>query len=333
MNRHLFPFVPSAVLFLLSLTAAGAAAGETRLEPIWTLKGLSAPESVAVSADGSFLYVSNVNGEADAADGNGFISRVSVDGKMLEEKWAMGLDGPKGLVLKGARLFVTDITRVVELDAATGKRVAAHDVPGAKFLNDAALAPQFQQFMQRRRQLEVRAATLRGDFECSQGIALRDFQAVVTPVAQSVMTARGASAIVDAASTFYVAPENDITTAVIQQLDQNPATRVANVTRHPVAECLPQQPAAQQNGAPLAERPVVDSRVGESVRRIELTESTLPGCRRGRTRTARRSRRCPGRSRWRRRCLGSRWRCRRRPCRSSRPRPGAANPGRGSGTT
>lgn len=111
--------------------------------------------------------------------------------------------------------------------------------------NDAALAPQFQQFMQRRRQLEVRAATLRGDFECSQGIALRDFQAVVTPVAQSVMTARGASAIVDAASTFYVAPENDITTAVIQQLDQNPATRVANVTRHPVAECLPQQPAAQ----------------------------------------------------------------------------------------
>lgn len=110
--------------------------------------------------------------------------------------------------------------------------------------NDAALAPQFQQFMQRRRQLEVRAATLRGDFECSQGIALRDFQTMVTPVAQSVMAARGASAIVDAASTFYVAPENDITTAVIQQLDQNPATRVANVARHPVAECLPQQPAA-----------------------------------------------------------------------------------------
>ncbi len=110
--------------------------------------------------------------------------------------------------------------------------------------NDAALAPQFQQFVQRARQLEVRAATLRGDYECSQGIALRDFQAMVTPVAQSVMTTRGATAIVDAASTFYVAPENDITTAVIQQLDQNPATRVANVARHPVAECLPQQPAA-----------------------------------------------------------------------------------------
>ena len=39
-------------------------------------------------------------------------------------------------------------------------------------------------------------------------------------------------------------PSIDITTTVIQQLDQNPATRVANVARHPVAECQPQQPAA-----------------------------------------------------------------------------------------
>jgi ABC-type amino acid transport substrate-binding protein len=130
----------TVALFALPLTAASAAGG-TRLEPIWTLQGLSAPESVAISADGSFLYVSNVNGEGGAVDGNGFISRVSIDGKMLQEKWATGLDGPKGLVLKGARLFVTDITRVVELDAASGVRVATHDVPGAKFLNDAALAP------------------------------------------------------------------------------------------------------------------------------------------------------------------------------------------------
>lgn len=110
--------------------------------------------------------------------------------------------------------------------------------------NDPAMAPQFQQFAQRARQLEVRVATLRGDVECSQAVALQDFRTVVTPVAQSVMTTRGASAIVDAGSTFFIAPENDITTAVIQQLDQNPATRVANVARHPVAECLPQQPAA-----------------------------------------------------------------------------------------
>ncbi len=138
MRKSLFLTV---ALFALLLTAAASAAGETKLEPIWTLHGFSSPESVALSADGSFLYVSNVNGDGEAADGNGFISRVSIDGKMLQEKWATGLDGPKGLVLKGARLIVTDITRVVEIDAVTGERLATHVVPGAKFLNDAVLAP------------------------------------------------------------------------------------------------------------------------------------------------------------------------------------------------
>ena len=116
-------------------------ASDVRLRPVWTLPGLSAPESVALGADGSFLYVSNVNGEADEVDGNGFISRVSVDGKLLQLKWAVGLDGPKGLVLKDKRLFVADIKRLVEIDAATGKTVAKYDAPGAKFLNDVVLTP------------------------------------------------------------------------------------------------------------------------------------------------------------------------------------------------
>lgn len=110
--------------------------------------------------------------------------------------------------------------------------------------NEPALLPQFQQFEQRRQQLQMRAATLRGDLECSQRVALRDFRAVVTPVAQTVMASRGATAIVDSGTTFFIAPENDITTTVIEQLNQNPATRVANVARHSAAECFaPQQPA------------------------------------------------------------------------------------------
>ena len=85
---------------------------------------------------------------------------------------------------------------------------------------------------------------VRLNISIDQAIALRDFQSMVRPIVQNVMTSRGANTVVDAASVFYSAPENDITTLVIQQLDQNPATRVANVARHPVTECLPQQPAA-----------------------------------------------------------------------------------------
>lgn len=111
---------------------------------------------------------------------------------------------------------------------------------------DATLAPQFQQYFQRRQQLEVRAATLQGDIECSQAVALREFtNNMVMPVVQSVMRTRGAGTVVGSGSTFYVAPESDITQTVIDQLNQNPATRTVNVTRHPVAECLAQQqPAA-----------------------------------------------------------------------------------------
>ena len=100
---------------------------------------LSAPFAAgALAADGSFLYVSNVNGEPDAVDGNGYIARVSTGGKILQAKWATGLNAPKGVVLKGARLFAADITRLVEIDAKT---VASYDAPGAKFLNDTALSP------------------------------------------------------------------------------------------------------------------------------------------------------------------------------------------------
>jgi hypothetical protein len=119
----------------------GAFAAPPALEPLWLLEGLSAPESVVPSANGRELYVSNVVGEGDARDGNGFISRVSRDGELLEREWITGLDGPKGLVLSGGTLYATDIVRIVAIDVASGEVRTRQDVPGAKFLNDAALAP------------------------------------------------------------------------------------------------------------------------------------------------------------------------------------------------
>lgn len=104
------------------------------------MEGLANPESVALG-DGPVLYVTNVNGEADAKDGNGFISRISADGQLLEREWASGLNGPKGIMRGGDALYVSDIDEMVVLDANTGairRRVA---MPGASFLNDLAFAP------------------------------------------------------------------------------------------------------------------------------------------------------------------------------------------------
>lgn len=121
--------------------AAPAAAQSVRLEQVWRVGDLAAPESVALSADGTFLYVTNVSGEGDGKDGDGFISRVSLDGRMLQRDFATGLDAPKGIVLRGDELIVADIDQIVFLDAATGAVRNRVPVSGARFLNDVALTP------------------------------------------------------------------------------------------------------------------------------------------------------------------------------------------------
>lgn len=103
-----------------------------------------------------------------------------------------------------------------------------------------------QQYQQRRQQFEQRTAQLRGDMECSQFIALRDFDRQVGPILNSVMTSRGAGIVIDASNATSFDPNFDITATVIQQLDQNQNTRVANVARHAAAECQQQQAAPAQ---------------------------------------------------------------------------------------
>lgn len=102
-----------------------------------------------------------------------------------------------------------------------------------------------QQYAQRRQQLEARSAALRGDMECTQLISLRDFDRQVGPVVNQVMTARGAGIVIDASNTTSFDPNFDITTTVIQQLDQNQNSRVANVARRAASECQTATPPAQ----------------------------------------------------------------------------------------
>ncbi len=106
---------------------------------VWTLEGLEAPESVYFDEARNVLYVSNINGEPLAKDGNGYISRVGPDGQMQEAKWITGLDAPKGLVSDGVTLYVSDIDRLVAIDIDTGEISGTWPAEGAIFFNDTAL--------------------------------------------------------------------------------------------------------------------------------------------------------------------------------------------------
>lgn len=108
-------------------------------EVVWTLEGLEAPESAYFDEARDVLYVSNIGGEPTAKDGNGYISRVSLDGQMLEAQWVTGLDAPKGLVSDGSTLYVSDIDQLVAIDIEAGEISGKWPAEGAIFLNDTAM--------------------------------------------------------------------------------------------------------------------------------------------------------------------------------------------------
>ena len=134
-----YRFIGISIAAALAAAAVSTAAAEGPKE-LWTLGGFMHPESVYEDKANKVLYVSNLNGAPTDKDGNGFISKVSMDGKLEALKWIEGgLNAPKGMVMNGNTLWVTDIDRLIEIDAKAGKIVNAYPAEGAIFLNDPAV--------------------------------------------------------------------------------------------------------------------------------------------------------------------------------------------------
>ena len=109
---------------------------------LWSLTGhFASPESAFYDAATQSIFVSSINGAMTAKDGNGYISRISADGKTVNAMWATGLHGPKGIRGAGGTLWVSDIDEVVAIDIASGRVTSRVPIPGAQFLNDLATAP------------------------------------------------------------------------------------------------------------------------------------------------------------------------------------------------
>lgn len=102
---------------------------------------------------------------------------------------------------------------------------------------------QAQALAQRQQVFQQRAGELQGSLECTQLLSLRDVELQIEPVVRSIMQSRNAGVVVDAGNVVMASPEIDITSAVIQQLDGNQATRTATVNRRAITECQQQAPA------------------------------------------------------------------------------------------
>ena len=103
--------------------------------------GFATPESVEYYESEDVYLVTNINGSPVDVDGNGFISKLSPDGKVIDLKWIDGsnpgtkLNAPKGATISGNILYVADLDEVHLFDLPSGDQIASVQIEGSSFLN------------------------------------------------------------------------------------------------------------------------------------------------------------------------------------------------------
>jgi DNA-binding beta-propeller fold protein YncE len=96
-----------------------------------TVTELQSPYSFINDPIEKSYFISSVNGEAEIADNNGFITKLNPNGKLINLKFIQGgkddviLHAPKGMALVEHVLYVADLDTLRGFDTATGKPVMA----------------------------------------------------------------------------------------------------------------------------------------------------------------------------------------------------------------
>lgn len=101
---------------------------------------LKVPESVLFDGANKLLYVTNIDGtDPWGRDGKGSVGKVGLDGKIIMVDWVSGLNAPKGMGLYKGKLYVADLSNLVEIDITSGTISHKIVVPGAQGLNDVTV--------------------------------------------------------------------------------------------------------------------------------------------------------------------------------------------------
>lgn len=134
--KYILTFI-FCVYFFMSFSQEKKVYLSNQIEALWKSAAiLKTPESVLYSKEYNQIFVSNINGNPVEKDGNGFISKLTPEGNIIDLKWITGLDAPKGIAVYKGHLFVSDIDRLIEIEINQGKIINSYQIKGAKFLND-----------------------------------------------------------------------------------------------------------------------------------------------------------------------------------------------------
>ncbi|WP_420602346.1 hypothetical protein [Flagellimonas sp.] len=103
-----------------------------------TNAGLLNIESIAYDKGQEVFYASNGLNYKPGTDG--FISKLSKDGSLLELKWITGLNRPTGMAIRDSILYVADVNSLVLINTKNGRIVKRLMEPVANSgLNDVAI--------------------------------------------------------------------------------------------------------------------------------------------------------------------------------------------------
>lgn len=128
---------------------------------IHTTENMKACESAVYYKKGKIIYASIIGGKEP---GDGSVATVSFDGGLINYDFIDGLEDPKGIAITKDKLYVSDVTVLVEADRKTGKILKRHTTNSDAFFNDVAIAPNGDVYVSDTRNSEIYVLNQAGTF-------------------------------------------------------------------------------------------------------------------------------------------------------------------------
>lgn len=146
-NTPKFIIVSFALLLVAACQIMSDKSSAAVLSPLWIQgQGFVSPESAIFDEKRQHIIVSNVNGYTK--NQLGFLSRLSLQGELLDQPWIRGLNGPTGMAIWRDTLFVADIDRLVAIDLQREQIRAEYPAPDENpGLNDVTVSAKGEVFV------------------------------------------------------------------------------------------------------------------------------------------------------------------------------------------
>jgi hypothetical protein len=127
--------------FLLIAFAVFSCRAQHSVELLWQTDSVFRfSEGVVPEPKGKYLYVSNTDGSPMAKDGKGSISKVGLDGKIINLNWVTtGFNAPKDIQIFNNLLYAADLDEVIVVDITKEAVVQTIKIEGSRLLHNFAI--------------------------------------------------------------------------------------------------------------------------------------------------------------------------------------------------